>query len=74
MDTFEVDFTNLTIHRVSKNGDREDLNEFGCPVSTLGELRDLADDLYDCGAYNKRARDEIVDVIESQSEFLKSIK
>lgn len=74
MDEFEVDFSELTIYRVDENGNKEDLNSLGHPISTYGGLRHLAEDLYEAGAYNHSTRREILSAIDSRSEFLKGVK
>jgi len=70
VDSFKIDFDDLTIRRVDENGDSMDLNKYGYPVSTLSGLRNLADDLYDNGAYGRRVRNDIVEIIDSRSDFL----
>ena len=70
MAVFEVDFSDYTIYRLSSDGTRKDLNEYGYPVSTLSGLRNLADDLYDCGAYDSGVRASIVQEIDERARTL----
>lgn len=74
MEKFEVDFSEPTIYRIDGDGNRKDLNKHGTPIFDLEKLQDFADELYECGAFNKQVHISITNEIRSRLQYLQKVK